>query len=117
MEAHESRSVLLKHAANLLADAAHYVAESQDSHARIALRSAERVLGSSPLALDASMLHDALVEVLCEERQHTPLPTILFEQHRQIRSPNKYADAAIRSFQEHKSWNQAEDIAELEMLS
>lgn len=104
-----------KHAANLLVDAADYVAE--DRSARIALTAARRILSQSPLSFDVEALHDALVDVLLDERQHAPLPASLFEQHKQIRSPNKYADAAIRSFQEHKSWNQAEDIAELEMLS
>ena len=87
-EAHNSRSSFVQHASNYLADAADYIAERQDSHARIALRVAERVLGESPLAIEVSALHDALVDVLCDERQHAPLPASLFESRR--RAPNGY---------------------------
>jgi len=106
-----------KHAANLLVDAADYVAEDRSAHARIALTAAQRVLCDSPLGLDVEALHDALVDVLLDERQHTPLPASLFEPQKRIRSADRYADGAIRAFQLHRNWSQADDIADLEMLS
>lgn len=106
-----------KHAANLLVDAADYVAEDRSAHARIALTAAQRVLCDSPLGLDVEALHDTLVDVLLNERQHAPLPASLFEPQKRIRSADRYADGAIRAFQQHQNWGHAEDIAELEMLS
>ena len=106
-----------KHAANLLVDATDYVAEARDSHARIALTAAQRVLSQSPLSFDVEALHDALVDALLDERQHAPLPASLFEPQKRIRSADRYADGAMRAFRLHRNWSQAEDIAELEMLS
>lgn len=106
-----------RHGANLLVDAADYVAENRSGHARIALTAAQRVLCNSPLGIDVEALHDVLVEVLLDERQHAPLPANLFEPQKRIRSADRYTDGAIRAFQLHQNWRQAEDIAELEMLS
>lgn len=106
-----------KHAGHLLGDAAHFVLEERPETARVSLRIAERVLGESPLAIEVSALHDELAELLLAQQQHGPIPASWFEPRKQVRSPNKYADAAVRAFQVHQNWRQAEDLAELEMLS
>ena len=106
-----------KHAGHLLGDAAHFVLEERPETARVSLRVAERVLGESPLAIEVSALHDQLADLLLAQRQHAPLTAEMFEQRKQIRSPNKYAEGTLRAFQSHRHWSQADDIADLEMLS
>ena len=111
-QAHAHRSVFAKHAAFLLIDAADYVALSQDNHARISLRIAERVLGESPLAIDVQQLHDVLVDLVLEERQHVPLASSMFEARKKIAQPDRYADGVARIVRAANAWTSADDIAE-----
>jgi hypothetical protein len=93
------RNATHKHAAHLLGDAAHFLAEGQPEHARISLRIAERVLGESPIALDVSALHGQLVEVLLSERQPAPLPASSFLRLRKTATeydPSEHASHAAR---------------------
>lgn len=112
-QAHEHRSAFAKHGAFLLIDAADYIAESQDGHARISLRVAERVLGESHLAYDVQQLHDALVELLLEERQHGPIPPSLFEPRKRAPRADRYAEFVTRSVNGARAWTDADDVAAL----
>lgn len=112
-QVHGHRFVFAKHAANFLLDAADYVTSSQDDHARISLRIAERVLGESPLALDVQQLHDLVVDLVLKERQHAPLASSMFETRKQIVQPDRYADGVARIVRAANAWTSADDIAEV----
>lgn len=112
-DAHSRGSSFAKHAAFLLLDAADYIAESLDGHARIALRVAERVLGESPLALDVQQMHDAFADLLLTERQHGPLPQSLFEPRKRAPRTDRYAEFVTRSVNSARAWTEADDVAAL----
>lgn len=111
-DAHK-RGSFAKHAALLILDAADYVAQSLDGHARISLRVAERVLGESALALDVQQLHDTFVELLLTERQHAPLPTSMYTGRLRIVKPDRYADGVAHSVAKARAWTDADDLAAL----